>query len=53
MIDLTQEEIQILRKLIYTAPVQGNLQTLPSLLKLLAGILEKLEKVQHEPDKDG
>lgn len=42
-IELTEQELRILQRLIQVAPVQGNVQTLPNLLGIVLGIMKKIE----------
>jgi hypothetical protein len=43
-VELTKEEVEILKHLIANAPLQGTVQTLPTALSLLASILNKLNE---------
>lgn len=48
MVDFTNEELEMLKKLILNAPVQGTIQSLPPALKVIASIYDKLEKASAQ-----
>lgn len=43
-IELTEEEAEVLKKVLTSAQLSGNIQSLTTILSLIAGILKKLEQ---------
>lgn len=48
---LTNEEIELLVRLINSHPIQGTIQTLPGFLQSLVVILKKLESMRSDNER--